>query len=134
MFVAVGVMVFVLGLLIGQLLQKKTSPSLSMPDINLSSPSVKSAGILYLVSGTINKVTPASTGEIEVEILDSKGSLVAQKFTISNSSSNIVRSKDSKEERITTKEIKNGQSILLNYYIDLKTNQGQVSKVVIINN
>lgn len=112
-----------------------TALNISLP-IETTSSSVKSLYVVYLLSGIIDSITPVTNTNkngYEIQISSPTGPLVNQKFFVSDQA-NIVRlDNKSKEIKYQLSNLKKGDSIQLNYQLDIKKQSAaQVTKIIVL--
>lgn len=112
-----------------------TALNISLP-IESSSSAVKSLWVVYLLTGVIDNIAHVTNNNVngyEIKISSPTGPLVNQKFFV-NDQANIVRlDNKSKEIKYQLSNLKKGDSIQLNYQLDIKKqSEPQVTKIAIL--
>lgn len=138
----VVVLIFVLGLAVGLQYNRRPTTSLTSPNtvilpIDPKSSGVRTAGLVYLLNGVVGDISFTSKDNkdgYEIKLLRSNGLETPMKFFARDDSATIVQlDKDGKESKYSLSGIKKGDSIFLNYYIDLRKDpqEPQVTKVAV---
>lgn len=110
--------------------------TVSLP-IPTTSSSVKSLYIVYLLNGVVDNITPitkSGKSGYEIQISSPTGPLVNQKFFVNDQTTNIVRlDKQGKETKYQLSAIQKGDSIQLNYQLDIKKqSEAQITKITVL--
>lgn len=102
--------------------------------------SVNTAGVLYLLSGVIEQANPIGQGGkegVEIELRTPTGPVLQKKFfVIPNSATVVYVGQDGAESKYDLYSLQKGQSVKLNFYLDLlaKDRSGQVTKIAVYPN
>ncbi len=112
------------------------NPVVNVP-IATDSSSVKSLYVVYLLSGVVENITPITKNNksgYEIQMLSPSGPLIAQKFFVSDKATNIVLlDNKGQETKSQLSSFKKGDSIQLNFQIDIKKgSEIQVTKIVLL--
>ncbi|NTV31302.1 hypothetical protein HGA91_04990 [candidate division WWE3 bacterium] len=103
--------------------------------VPLESTSIESAGLLYLISGVVNDVTPAYNANqqgISFHLIDGQGNLLPPQFMLYDSSTSIVHLDSQGESQASIKDIRQGDAVKVNYYVDLKSGESLVTKIALL--
>lgn len=115
----------------------------SLPfDVKLAN--IRAAGILYLVQGIITSMGPTKVDNlqgVQIQLTAPTGQHIAKNFFVPTQGINIVKISNvdasnttsvSQENQYSLSQVKVGDQVLINYYVDLKASKEQVTKVFVI--